>query len=433
MNTELNLVGLPGPTHNFGGLAVGNLASSQHRFEVSHPRLAAFQALDQMKLVHELGTPVAVMPPQPRPDREILRRIGFRGSDSEVLSAARMEAPELFFGVFSSSSMWVANAATVSPASDSADGRIHLTPANLVSQFHRSIEPKWTERILRAIFCGEAFVIHPLLPGNPMFRDEGAANHLRLSGRDSAVQIFVYGREGATVFPARQSLATAKALLRLHQLDLERTLFLEQNPRAIEAGVFHNDVISVSGGSLMLYHEEAFADPNAIELISDLFPELCPILVRSEDLALEEAVATYLFNSLILETREGEFVLVAPEEVRQSERANACVVRMLGEDNPLVEARFVSVRESMKNGGGPACLRLRIPLDESALEEIRPGVRYDADLDERLRAWISETYRTSLHIEDLIDPELEDEANQAWEGILRILDLSPSDLEVAYR
>ena len=93
--------------------------------------------------------------------------------------------------------MWVANAATVSPSADTADGRVHFTPANLVSHFHRSIEAPTTTRVLRAIFADKThFAVHDPLPAAPQLGDEGAANHTRLAGADGApgVEFFVYGR-----------------------------------------------------------------------------------------------------------------------------------------------------------------------------------------------------------------------------------------------
>ena len=76
--------------------------------------------------------------------------------------------------------MWAANAATVSPSVDTADGRVHFTPANLTSQFHRSIEAPATTRVLRAIFAdARHFAVHDPLPAAPQFGDEGAANHIR--------------------------------------------------------------------------------------------------------------------------------------------------------------------------------------------------------------------------------------------------------------
>src|SRR3546814_20033998 len=93
--------------------------------------------------------------------------------------------------------MWAANAATVSPAPDTADGRCHLTVANLRTMPHRSHEWPDTLSQLRLAFAhGEHFHVHKPVP--PTFGDEGAANHMRLctSPGGKAVEVFVYGQRG---------------------------------------------------------------------------------------------------------------------------------------------------------------------------------------------------------------------------------------------
>src|SRR5687768_11173563 len=177
---EVNFDGLVGPTHNYAGLSYGNVASMSHKRSVSSPRQAALQGLAKMKFLADLGVKQAVLPPHPRPDIAALRRIGFTGSDADVLAKVQREDPVLLAAVSSSSSMWAANAATVSPSADTSDGRMHFTPANLVSLFHRSLEAPTTAAVLRAIFNDEKhFAHHPPLPATMHFSDEGAANHTR--------------------------------------------------------------------------------------------------------------------------------------------------------------------------------------------------------------------------------------------------------------
>src|SRR5690349_2574420 len=127
---ELQFDGLVGPTHHYAGLSPGNLASQAHAGEASNPRAAALEGLTKMRRVRELGIVQAVLPPQPRPSVALLRRLGFTGTDVAVLSRALAEAPDLLHAASSASSMWAANAATVVPASDSADGKTHFVPAN---------------------------------------------------------------------------------------------------------------------------------------------------------------------------------------------------------------------------------------------------------------------------------------------------------------
>ena len=121
---EANFDGLVGPTHNYAGLAYGNLASALNAEKPSNPREAALQGLRKMKALHDLGVPQGVLPPHERPHLPTLRALGFGGKDAEVLGAAHREAPGLLAAASSASAMWVANAATVSPSADAADGRV---------------------------------------------------------------------------------------------------------------------------------------------------------------------------------------------------------------------------------------------------------------------------------------------------------------------
>lgn len=432
---EWSLEGLPGPTHNFAGLGLGNLASQTHGRETSRPRMAALQALDKVRLEHQLGIPVAIMPPQERPALDTLRRAGFAGTETDILASAFRHAPALLFGAWSSSAMWTANAATVSPAADTADGKVHLTPANLVSQFHRSLEVNFAARMLGILFPeGEHFAHHPPLPANLSLRDEGAANHNRLCPQHSApgLELFVYGDDGNKAAPRtylpRQTLAASQAVARLHRLDPSRTVFLPQNPDAIDAGVFHNDVIAVANEQVLLYHAAAFRADAAETLsgLSQLVSGFCPIQIEPEELTLAEAVSSYLFNSQLLSLADGVQALLAPAECQEQERPRACLERILADDrNPVAQVHFVALRESMKNGGGPACLRLRLALSEAAARSIPNGFCYNPVLDQALRDWAGHHYREELRPEDLSDPNLIQECRCALDELTGILGVGP--------
>src|SRR5262249_53263370 len=212
---ELQLDGLVGPTHHFGGLSFGNLASMTHAGWHSRPRQAARQGLAQMRPARALGVPQAVLPPLPRPDVGFLRQVGFPGSDAEVMAQAAASAPYLLRLAMSSAFMWVANAATVIPSSDSADSRCHVVVANLAATAHRALEGSARAAMLRLLFRdSNLVVVHDPLPPNPVLSDEGAANHCRLAApqADGGYHLFVYGRARDTQkrdlphrFPTRQS------------------------------------------------------------------------------------------------------------------------------------------------------------------------------------------------------------------------------------
>jgi succinylarginine dihydrolase len=437
---ELNLDGLVGPTHSYGGLSPGNLASARSRASLSSPREAALQGLAKMRLLADLGVPQAVMPPHPRPDVDALRRLGFTGTDAGVLARAAREAPELLVACSSASAMWTANAATVSPSSDSADGRLHLTPANLASTLHRSLEAPVTARLLRAIFPeGERFAHHPPLPA-PL-GDEGAANHARLSAGHGGpgVELFVWGRRatdaddprpGPRRFPARQAREASEAVARLHGLDAGGVVLCRQSPAATDAGVFHNDVVAVGDRELLLYHECAFEDEASLlaELRGKLRrragAELVAVRIAERELGLAEAVSSYLFNSQLVRLPSGERLLVAPAESESTPAAAAVLARLVAEPAvPIDAVRVVDVRQSMRNGGGPACLRLRVILTDQQVAAVAPGVVFDAALHERLTAWVGRHYRDRLAPADLADPQLLEEGRRAVDELTGLLGL----------
>lgn len=434
---EVNFDGLVGPTHNYSGLALGNVASMTHGGLVANPREAALQGLAKMRSLMEAGYAQGVLPPQQRPDLGALRALGFSGSDERVLARAAGEAPQILRAVCSASSMWTANAATVTPSVDAPDGRAHFTPANLQSSFHRFLEPATTARVLAAIFRDEAhFAHHPVLPATPAFSDEGAANHTRLAGDhgEPGVHLFVYGREafgwgtgeGVTPrhFPARQTLEASQAVARQHGLSERQAVFAQQHPEAIDAGVFHNDVIAVGNGPVLLYHEMAFLDEAAtLEALRErMAAPLIPVRIPREAVSLEDAVASYLFNSQLLSNPDGSMTLVVPGECQERESVWRTIQdHLLAGQNPIGEVVVKDVKQSMRNGGGPACLRLRVVLGEAERRALSGRVLLDAPLYVELTAWVERHYRDRLAPEDLADPQLAEESLAALDELTRIL------------
>jgi len=433
---EVNYDGLVGPTHNYSGLAYGNVAAMDHRLTVSNPLAAVLQGLEKMKLVADLGVAQAVLPPHERPHIRALRGLGFRGTDQEIIVTAAREAPNILAACYSSSSMWTANAATVSPSADAVDGRVHFTPANLVSHFHRSIEAEFTATVMRKLFPDESlFAHHASLPRAAQVSDEGAANHARIcrTHGEPGVEIFVYGRQafsldgqGPARFPARQTLEASAAIARLHMLAPGRALFVQQNPAAIDAGVFHNDVIAVANERVFLYHALAFPNTPAVirqvrEQAEDTCGPLCPIEVTPDRVSLEEAVSSYLFNSQLVSLQDGSMCLIAPAQCAELDNVHAFVEDLVSQPNPIRQVVYVDVRESMKNGGGPACLRLRVVLTPRERERSHQGVRFDEELYTDLVTWARRHYRDRLHPDDLVDPSLLQESRTCLDELTRIL------------
>ena len=432
----VNFDGLPGPTHNYSGLAHGNLAAERNAQQLANPREAALQGLAKMRALAALGYPQAVLPPQERPNVHALRALGFDGSDHDVIARAGREAPDILAACCSAASMWAANAATVSASADCADGRMHFTPANLVTHFHRSLEAPTTTRVLRAIFAdAERFVVHDALPAAPQFGDEGAANHTRFAYDVGApgVEWFVYGRHafGGGVmparYPARQTREASEAIARCHGLDPGMVVFSQQRPDAIDAGVFHNDVIAVGEGTFLFCHERAFIDQASVlaALEDAVGPRFSSVVVREDELPLADAVRTYLFNSQLLERAEGGFLLAAPAECRAHHPTSQLLDRLVESGSPIAEVVTFDLRQSMRNGGGPACLRLRVPLTPLEREALRGRVVLDAELDASLETWIERHYRDRLAPPDLRDPALLDETRRALDELTQLLALPP--------
>ncbi len=436
---ELNIDGLVGPTHSYGGLSWGNIASGKSRLTISNPRAAALQGLRKMKFLFDLGLKQAVFPPQERPDIVTLRRLGFSGPDPEVLRQARDHDPHLLEACSSASSMWMANAATVSPSTDTADHRVHFTPANLVTQFHRSIEPDMTATLLKAIFSDKTrFAHHSPLPRGSHFRDEGAANHIRLcrTHAEPGVELFVYGTQSFSpssretkTFPARQSLEASHAVARLHHLDLEMTRFALQNPDLIDAGVFHNDVISVGNENVLLYHSLAFSDgPSVARDLQQTFSRRCQgelslIEIPENRLSISDAIGSYVFNSQLLSLPDGSMALVSPIECQESSRVRSLIEELIQQDNPVQALHYIDVRQSMKNGGGPACLRLRVVVSEDELTSMHQAVLFSDQLYAELSDWVTNFYRDRLELSDLVDPDLLQESRTALDSLTQILQL----------
>lgn len=432
---EWQFDGLVGPTHNYAGLSFGNVASSKNAGAASNPRAAALQGVAKMGFVHNLGVPQAFIPPQYRPIIPYLQQIGFEGGIDKVLDRAYREAPHLLATVFSSSYMWAANAATVSPSADSADGKLHLTPANLLTNLHRSLEPSHTHAMLQHIFKNDAcFVVHDPLQSTPEMADEGAANHMRVvshSHGNHGLQVFVYGTEGAgkgvnpKKYPARQQRSAYATIARQHRLYKDRTIFVQQNPDVIDEGVFHNDVIAMNTTRLMVAHERAFVD--AQNFISTLKrktegTDFDYISIGQSELPVADAVQSYFFNAQMLQLPDSGIVILAPMESQENARAHGVLQRLVAE-RAIAGVHYLDVRESMRNGGGPACLRLRVVLNPEEAAAIKQEVVFTQEKQHQLNGWIEKYYRDRLTLEDLRDPLFVRELNDAYEALEPIIGL----------
>ena len=411
MLTEINFDGLIGSTHNYAGLSPGNLASAAHAGAVSHPRAAALQGLAKMRANLRLGLVQGVLPPLDRPNEGWLESLGTSVADAP---------PHLRAAAFSASAMWAANAATVSPAPDTADGRCHLTVANLQTMAHRAHEWPGTLASLRLAFADPAFVVHGPVPAP--FGDEGAANHMRLAPAygKAGVELFVYGEAGGP-YPARQSEEASRAVARRHGLDPDRTLLLAQSEAAIAAGAFHNDVVAVANERLLLAHADAFADPDALTAwLRERAPWAEVLWVSVDEVSLDNAIASYLFNSQLVMRPDGTTALIVPSEATATPAVSAWLDRQLAGNGSIRAVEVVDVRESMANGGGPACLRLRVVCDPATVD---PRFLLDEAKIDLLEEVVETSWPETLAPDKLADPALVERVRDARAAALAVLGL----------
>lgn len=409
MLVEINFDGIVGPSHNYAGLSHGNLAATRNRGQVSHPRAAALQGIAKMRANLALGLSQGILLPHARPDHRWLAQLGLSYDHAPPHSQAQ---------ALSASPMWAANAATVSPAPDTADGRCHLSVANLVTMPHRSHE--WPETLaqLRLAFADPAFAVHGPVPAP--FGDEGAANHMRLAASHDApgVEVFVYGIAGGP-FPARQHPDASAAIARRHLLDPERTLFVQQSEEAIAAGAFHNDVVAVANGRVLFTHEHAFADKEAFyDRLRAAMPEVEIVEVPAAEVSLADAIASYLFNAQLVTLPGGETGLVLPGEARDTPAVWNWLQAHVAGNGPIRRLEVVDVRESMANGGGPACLRLRVVADPATIDS-----RFlvdDAKLD-RIAAVVEAHWPEAIDPAAIADPALIARIEAARRALLETL------------
>lgn len=414
MLQEINFDGIIGPSHNYAGLSLGNIASANNAGAVSQPRAAALQGIEKMRANLRLGLAQGFFLPLDRPNSAWLA-----GLATDMASAE----PHIRAAAFSASAMWAANAATVSPAPDTADGRCHFSAANLLTMAHRSHEWQGTLAQLKLAFADETyFSVHPPVP--PPFGDEGAANFMRLcaSHGEAGIEIFVYGKTGGP-FPARQHIESSKAIARAHLLDPARTLFIQQSEAAIAAGAFHNDVVAVANERVLFTHEQAFEYPEqAYTDIKRLMPDAEIIIVPADRVSLADAVQSYLFNAQLVTLPDGQgMALILPSEAEANERVWGWLNEMVAGNGPIRRLVPVDVRQSMANGGGPACLRLRVVADPMTVDQ-----RFVADkakLD-RIAEVIARHWPESISPDQLGDAMLIEQVRGARRALLDCCGLS---------
>ncbi len=416
---EINCDGLAGPNYNYGGLTMDNISSKSHRYELSYPKATAIQGLNKMKAIMDFGLIQVIIPPILRPDWTALYNMGLKGSHNDIIRSASLDQ---LISVYSSSNMWTANSATISPSPDTKDNKLHITIANLVNNFHRSLEPKFSYSLFTKLFHSDSIIIHkPLMS----FADEGSANHLRLCNDhgQKAIEVFVYGYSSDNDKPVgRQSKEASEEVI--HNHNVKDSLLVRQNPDVIDKGVFHNDVIALSHLNILIIHEMAFA--NQAKVLADLKDNstvnLNIIEISNTDLPIDMAVKTYFFNGQLFHNANSELCLILPNECKDNKYIDKLLNRLRNSID-LKRIVYVDLKGSMLNGGGPGCLRLRIVISEDQLDNIHKGVVLTHNLYNELLSWIDFYYRDELRIEDLKNPILAKESKLALRDLAYLLKL----------
>ena len=425
---EVNFDGLIGPTHNYSGLSDGNIASKKNYSSPSNPKNAALQGLKKAETIINCGLKQGFFLPHERPFIPGLKRLGFNGTNEEILLSAFKHSKILLSNFSSASSMWAANAATISPSPDTQDNKIHLTPANLNTMFHRSIETEFTHQQCKIIFPTESFQIHKPSFSISGYGDEGAANHLRISKshNEKGFEVFVYGESGFKNDKSsvkRQALEISRSIAINHKLDMEKTFFLQQNHEAIKQGSFHNDIVSLSNENVFIAHENAFQNKDDLKKMLNILESKIDnfqyIEISNSEIPLEDIINSYLLNSQLITNGDNEMQLILPEEVKGFENCMSWLDK-LKQISDVKLFNFVDIRQSMMNGGGPACLRLKVILNDEELENLNQNFLMNNERLESIKLLIEREYRDELYPDDLKDPNLLDESRRVLDELTQI-------------
>ncbi len=404
--------GIIGPTYHYGGMAVGNVLSQAHKHQESYPKKAALEGLEKMNQVRQLGCLQYVLPPLCKDVDRLLSLWGYEQGDmTSRLKALGYAHPYYLSALFSGASAWVANSCHITPSCDALDGICHITPANLVSCFHRHLDVDGYRDFLHQLFLNdELFQIYDPLP--VVYTDEGMANTIRLSGgNELGLYLHVYGKtlsqRFTRTFPARQTKEAFDRICYTHKR--QDSMDIQQSPFAIDAGVFHNDVIAFGSHNLLVLHEHAFDNQvDVLNSITDRYQSkygepLHVYEVSNEVLSLDEAVHTYFFNSQLILVEKNTFHLLIPSRAMSHSGVKKSLKRLSKLKGLSITVHEVSCEESIKNGGGPACLRFFSVLNKAEHKAINSKFLLTDEMYEQWFQFIQTHYPDTLSFDDLKD------------------------------
>ena len=146
------------------------------------------------------------------------------------------------------------------------------------------------------------------------------------------------------------------------------------------------------------------------------------IEISDSEIPLKNIIDSYLLNSQLATNGQNEMMLILPEEVKSYETCMAWLDK-LKQISDIKLYDFVNIKQSMMNGGGPACLRLKVVLDENETKELNQNFLMTSDRLDAIKSLIEREYRDNLHPDDLPDPNLLDESRRVLDELTQIFDV----------
>jgi succinylarginine dihydrolase len=173
---------------------------------------------------------------------------------------------------------------------------------------------------------------------------------------------------------------------------------------------------------VLFAHEKAFADRDRVASECErLFPDVQLVEVPASEVPVADAVSSYLFNAQLVSPPDGETTLIVPSEARETASVWSWLQRHVAGNGPIRNLVVVDVRQSLANGGGPACLRLRVAADPATVD---PRFLVDEAKLDRIAAVIEQSWPAEIHSSELQDPKVVAAIESARASLYDSLDLA---------
>jgi len=150
-------------------------------------------------------------------------------------------------------------------------------------------------------------------------------------------------------------------------------------------------------------------------------PSFDYVEVPASDVPLADAIRSYLFNAQLVTPPDGQPTLIVPSEARETPTVWRWLEQHVAGNGPIRRVEVVDVRQSMANGGGPACLRLRVVADPATVD---PRFLVDERKLDLIGGVIARTWPEQIHHEELQQPALIADIERARAALLDALELT---------